>query len=54
MGTDGFHCVEKRAAIAFNVVLAVVLGQAKIERLAAIAARNAALPGAEAVNQPGQ
>ena len=47
--TDGF---EKQCAIAFDILVCVVRGESKVQRLAAVAGRNAALPCAESVYEP--
>ncbi len=48
------HRLQKQCAIALDVLQRVMLGQAEIEGVAAVAGRNAALPGAESVHQPGK
>ncbi len=46
------HFVQEPRPVAFNVLSAVMLREAEIQRPSAVAGRNAARPGAESVRQP--
>lgn len=44
----------EQLAIAPDIFVGIVRGEAEVERLTAVAGRDSALPGAEAVHQPAQ
>ena len=54
LGVGRIQRRQESSAIALNVVLGVVLSEAEVQRLAAVAGGNATLPSAESVHQPGQ